>query len=449
MIKRHKAFIGAQWGDEGKGKLVDESAEEAEGRRVVVRFQGGPNAGHTQFVRSQNGSLIEIVTHASPSGLAANVDIGIGPDVAFDPEQFAEELQEGKEKFDYSGRVLISERVGILLPHHRIIDGAREDRRNKQIGTTLKGIGPFYECNAQRKARLTFADYVSDRFSDKLNEIVKELQPELSAAGVNVSEYLEETLALHKPIAHELKPFSERLEYRLQEYLTEGNINIEGGQGTELDVTFGTIPDVTSSHVIAPFAFASLGLPRDQFNVYLVEKLYPTRVGSGMMPTVAHDEFATVGEKSGEFGATTGRKRRVGYPDWVRLKRAALINDADGIYVTRADCVQGRKIKAAVGYHIGDGLTQEVPLRTEDIKSVRYTKERWQWNLWNGERDLADATAVDAALKERRAGYVNGGFESLPSGLKCYIRSKDAFVECPTVGVSIGPARGETVMRKF
>ena len=261
---------------------------------------------------------------------------------------------------------------------------------------------------------------------------------------------MDELIAVHDPIRRELKDFKERLEYRLAEYLVNGNhIIIESSQGSELDVNMGTIPDQTSSHLLAPYAFPSLGLPRRRFKIYGVEKIYPTRVGNGEMPTLMEEEVEEkLVKNAGEFGATTGRKRRSGYPDWVAIKRAAMINDCDGIYLTRADCIQDLNLKVGTGYYINGQFTAEVPLNLAEIEKVLYQDKTYKWKLWDGQRDLSNASKVDEDLKLIRQQYVEGGFESLPLELREYIADHDKFVGCETIGVSIGPTSGETV-RKY
>ncbi|MBI2124932.1 adenylosuccinate synthetase [Candidatus Woesearchaeota archaeon] len=449
-----EAYVGLSWGDEGKGKFVDEALERAqllapEKRRIVVRYQGGPNAGHTLYISSAAG-LIKFVTHSSPTGLACNADLGIGPNCAFDPESFLSELKQGQELFDYQGRVLISERVGILFDYHRKLDAWRESGEGRSIGTTKSGIGPFYEDNARRLTRVTFADYVSDNFPDLLREVLNAKSMELSAAGILKPRYLEEVIAVHDPIRRELKEFKERLEYRMLEYLEGGHhIIIEGAQGTELDVDMGTIPDQTSSHTPAPHAFPSLGLPRGEFKIYGVEKVYPTRVGNGLMPTLADDAIGDmITKNAGEFGAKTGRKRRAGYPNWAAIKRAVRINDCDGIYITRVDCIQDVDIKVCTGFQIDGKVTDEVPLDLSQIEKPVYQERTYQWKLWDGPRDLSNPLVVDQVLKEQRERYIQGGFDSFPPALREYVMDHDAYVGCKTAAVSIGPARGETVRRE-
>jgi adenylosuccinate synthase len=458
-IQKLIAIIGLQFGDEGKGKIVDGIVHEAisqndNKRTIVIRFQGGTNAGHTIYANDKDGNFVEFITHAAPSGLTSNADIAIGPNVAFDPEKFIFEVNEAKKLFNYSGKIFISERTGILFDYHKKLDAWKENNQ-ESIGTTKSGIGPFYKDNADRLTRITFNDYVSENFENKLSEVLKLKINELINAEIikdknSIDEYKNFILKQHETIRKELKKYKSRLEYILNNYLENGDhIIIEGAQGSFLDVDMGTIPDTTSSHLLAPHAFPSLGLPRKRFKIYGVEKIYPSRVGRGNLPTL--DESNQFGEKivknAGEFGATTGRKRRIGYPDWVLIKRSVMVNDCDGIFLTRTDNLQNIDIKVCTAYQLDDKELCEVPLDLNEIKKSIYSNKIYNWNLWEGNEDLSKPLLVDKILKEKRERYANEGFESLPEGLKEFVKDHDEFVKCPIVGISIGPGSKEIVMR--
>ncbi len=444
------AVIGLQFGDEGKGKIVDKIVAEAQknNKTVVVRFQGGTNAGHTIYAKDKDNNLVEFITHAAPTGLATNADIAIGPSVAFDPERFVEELTKARELFNYTGRIMISERTGMLLDYHRKLDAWKETKA-KNIGTTKSGIGPFYKDNADRLTRITFYDYVSEHFPEKLKEVLEMKKSDLLGAKIteDIDAYHKELLTAHEKIRKELKQYIEILEYRMREYLDKGyNIIIEGAQGTNLDNDMGTIPDVTSSHLLAPHAFPTLGLPRKLFKIIGIEKIYPTRVGNGKLPTLEEDVFGPkVVKNAGEFGATTGRERRVGYPDWALVKRSVMLNDCDGIIMTRTDCLQNMDIKAGIGYVIKGEKTEELPLDLSLIEKPIFLDKTFSWILWKGHEDLSNPLEMDALLKEQRTNYVKNGFDSLPEGLKDYVKEHDKFVGCPIIGISLGPGRDETV----
>ena len=446
----HEFYVGLQWGDEGKGKVGDEAADYAlslgNGRTIVVRFQGGSNAGHTVWEQTTEG-LVKMVTHVSPSGLAAGADIGIGPAVAFNPVQFLEEIGQARELCEYDGRIMISERAGILFDYHKILDGYREGLRKNKIGTTGSGIGPFYEDNARRDTRITFDQYISPDFPDMLKKVFELKKDEFSPAGIG-NELLEKLIAGHEPIRKELAQFSEALEYRLQEYLADGHIIIEGAQGTMLDRDMGTIPDVSSSGITAYNAFATLGLPRSRFRVYGIEKAYPTRVGSGPMPTLAEGSFRDyIDRNAGEFGATTGRRRRAGYPDWVLAAYSAMINDIDGIVLTRADVIQDQSIKVCTEYDYDGEQVAEVRRNLHEAKPV-YDNQRYMWHFWDGPENLSEPDKVHQKLESLRQGYVDAGFQGLPKGMKEYIAAHDKYIGRPIVAVSIGPARRETVWKE-
>lgn len=445
------AYIGLQWGDEGKGKVVDEVAAKAidlgdgRGQRtIVVRAQGGPNSGHTIKTKDSEKKDVTTIQHSAPSGLPSGADVAIGPHTAFSPTHFAQELRDAERLFGYAGRVMISERAGVLFEYHSLLDKLREGDDSTSVGSTKNGIGPFYEDNSRRTTRVTVRDYISADFPDRLRRVMemkrRELEPAFEFAGTSFDDCLARIVATHDPLRNELAQFVERLEYRLQDYLRNGdNIIIEGAQGSGLDVDMGTIPDTTSSHLLAPSFFPSLGLPRRAFRIIGVEKIYPTRVGKGEMPTLDKGYFGTTVQRDArEVGATTGRPRRVGWPDWVLVKYSAMVNDCDGIVLTRADDVQGHGLKVCVAYRHPDGsVNDEFPLDLKGVVPV-YDERTFNWSLWG--------KIEDDEIRDARKHYVSDGGD-LPSSLLGFIARHDEYVRCPTVGVSIGGNRGETVYR--
>jgi len=467
MIALREIIIGCHSGDSGKSKILDERVALARlldprKRVLVYRFNGGANSGHSTFVETPAG-LVFFDLHAAPCGLVSNSDIAIGPHVALDPQKFINEVKRAEGLFGYSGRILISERTGVLFGYHQALDGWREEQAaqaiGKKIGTTKTGIGPFYEDNTRRLTRIRFGDYVSDAFPKKLEEVLKLKSLELSAAGIigdhkSLAVYRDELLAQHDPLRRELKPYVERLEYRMQEYLENGDhILGEGAQGTLLDVDMGSGSDVTSSHVLAQMGLASVGLPRSAFKVYSVEKIYPTRVGSGVLVT-GDDAFSMeVAKRGGEKGVTTGRPRRCGYSDWVMARQTRMLHDCDGVFITRADVVQDLEMKACTGYLVNDLAIEEVPVDLGGVTPV-YADRTYQWHLWDWPEgigdlhDVSDPVKVHGVLKPLREDYLQRGFEGLPRDLQAFIEDHDRFVGRPTMGVSIGPARGETILRK-
>ena len=298
---------------------------------------------------------------------------------------------------------------------------------------------------------MTFDDFIH-RFPQKIKEVLALKERELQEAGVWTSHYGEEIIALYEDARKELGKYGERLEYRLrQDYLAKGRaIVVEGANGTLLDVDMGTIPFTTSSHVLAPQLLASLGLSRKHFTIIGVEKIYPTRVGKGPMPTFDAEFDGLVVPNAGEIGASTGRRRRAGYPDWVLTKYSAYINDCDGIILTRADVVQDTQLqnvplKVCTAYKLPDGkVVDEVPCSLEGVQPV-YASKSYSYRLWDGLCDLSRPEEVHEALKPLRAAFGRGGREGLPKDLQSLILARDEYVGCPTVAVSIGPARGEMV----
>ncbi|HII71899.1 TPA: hypothetical protein HA265_04050 [Candidatus Woesearchaeota archaeon] len=333
------------------------------------------------------------------------------------------------------------------MDYHKVLDAAKESNGNG-IGSTKSGIGPFYMDNANRTTRITFGEYVGPGFHDKLRRVIDEKSDQLRIAGIDrLDEYIERLIAEHDPMRRELAPFRENLEYRMQEYMRGGHhIIVEGAQGANLHVDMGTLPYVTSSHLLAPELLPGLGLSRKDFLVYLVEKFYPTRVGAGILPTLVDDQFcnALVGN-AGEIGATTRRPRRCGYPDWALIRQNVMLNDADYIILTRVDNVQDETVRVGVGYVIDGGVTEEVPLYMEDIERVVWHDRTYNFHLFDAPKDLSTPEEVDAALAPKRQAVIDAGWYALPRDLRDYVDDHDRFVGCPTVALRVGPARGETV----
>lgn len=460
--------VGMVWGDEGKAKvLTDNIAESLEAGRDVInpRFQGGANAGHTVYVRTESG-IVEFISHMAPIGVASNCKIAEGPDVAFNPIQFWKEVSDAKKLFGFNNDIYLSERTGVLFDYHKKIDKLHEAEAGrvlgKKVGTTQSGIGPFYMDNARRTTRITLVDYVSPEFNSLLGKVMELKRQEIEAAlaldnedlrkaGVrSVSDYHDWIVAQHEGVRRELRPFVCRLEYILRRAIESGktDVHVEGGQGSMLDVNMGTTPDQTASHLLATDALASLGLPRRAVKIIGVAKVCPTRVGGGYMPTLADDEFgAEMQKNSGEFGKTTGRARRVGYPDWVILRYAAMINDIDEIALTRIDNAQDRDIKVCIGYDTnGLGVSREVPMKLQGIIPF-YDMKSYRWHLFDAPADLSDPIKVDVELKSRRKAVIDAGFDNLPADLIEYVRNQDKYVGKPVTMLSIGPTQGEMLRR--
>jgi adenylosuccinate synthase len=328
-MAKNVVVIGTQWGDEGKGKIVDWLTDRAQG---VVRFQGGHNAGHTLVV---NGK--KTVLHLIPSGiLRDNVTCYIGNGVVLSPEALLEEIDMlAKAGVDVAGRLKISEAAPLILPHHVALDKAREIAKGAgKIGTTGRGIGPAYEDKVARRAIRVQDLFHRERFAAKLGEVLDHhnfmLKNYFKAQPVDFSKTLDDAMRM----AERIKPLVADVPRALYEANKGGdNLLFEGAQGTLLDIDHGTYPFVTSSNCTAGGASTGTGMgPSSMHYVLGITKAYTTRVGSGPFPTELFDDVGRyLGEKGHEFGATTGRARRCGWFDAAALKRAIQINGISGL----------------------------------------------------------------------------------------------------------------------
>ncbi|MCS6916699.1 MAG: adenylosuccinate synthase [Chitinophagales bacterium] len=349
--------LGLQWGDEGKGKIVDFLAPDYD---VVARFQGGPNAGHTLYVNGQ-----KLVLHSIPSGVLHERPLNlIGNGVVLDPAQFHHEVMHlAALGIDLHRNVLVSERAHLILPTHRLLDAASEQRKGTgRIGSTLRGISPAYTDkyarNGLRVGDIRFPDFQSryeslrDRHLKQLNDAdTAELNQQEAAWWQGI-----DTLRSFRLVAGE---------YFLNEVLSAGkSVLAEGAQGTMLDVDFGTYPYVTSSHTIAGGACTGLGIPPSAVrSVFGVIKAYCTRVGSGPFPTELDDTLGNRLREAGqEYGATTGRPRRCGWLDLVAVRYAALLSGVSQLMVTKADVLSGfDPLSICVAYEWNGRQTTEFP----------------------------------------------------------------------------------------
>jgi adenylosuccinate synthase len=415
-------LLGLQWGDEGKGKIVDALSPDYD---LIARFQGGPNAGH-----SLEFNNVKHVLHLIPSGIFHPEKLNIiGNGVVLDPAVFKDEVQKlGFPLEEVKKRLMISKKAHLILPGHKILDAAYECTKGAaKIGSTLKGIGPAYTDKAGRNG-LRVGDILRGNFMDLYRNIT---DTHISIARnydfrFSLSEYEKgwfEGIDL-------LKQF--RLinsEYVLHEFLNnKKRILAEGAQGTMLDLDFGSYPYVTSSNTISAGACTGLGIaPRQVGEVFGIFKAYCTRVGSGPFPTELMDKTGeNMREKGAEFGATTGRPRRCGWLDLPALKYSIMINGVTRLFMTKADVLSGfGRIKICTGYRINGSVTTEIPFENDTEIEPVYT----EFKGWND-----DITA----LRE---------FDKLPVNLRDYI----SFIEQETgVGitmVSVGPDREETIFR--
>ncbi len=418
-------LLGLQWGDEGKGKIVDAISNSYD---IIARFQGGPNAGHTiEFDGHKH------VLHTIPSGIFNNNAINvIGNGVVIDPVIFENELN-GLKKFniDIKSKLLISNRAHIILPTHKMIDATSEaSKGKKKIGSTLKGIGPTYMDKTGRNG-IRIGDLNSSNWKDKYNSLREKHLTILSNFKTKVDidlNKLEDDFMRSIEILKEFN-FIDSENY-LNSSLKDGRkILAEGAQGSLLDIDFGTYPFVTSSNTTVAGACSGLGIaPNKIKKVIGIFKAYTTRVGSGPFPTELVNEIGEHIRKIGnEYGATTGRDRRCGWLDLVALKYSIVINGVTELNMMKADVLSGfDSIEVCTGYKINDVETDRFPydLNSGDINPVYKTFKGW----------TDDISKIN---KE----------ESLPIELHEYISFIEEFIEVPIKLISVGPDRSETIHR--
>ncbi len=422
---KNVVVIGTQWGDEGKGKLVDLLTEQA---KAVVRFQGGHNAGHTLVINGET-----TVLHLIPSGiLRETVDCMIGNGVVLSLDALLEEIEIlEKSGISVRNRLKISEACALILPIHVAIDQARElARGNKAIGTTGRGIGPAYEDKVARRG-LRAGDLLNtEEFSKRLKELVDYhnfmLTHYYNAEALDYEEMLATTLKLAEIVKPMLTDIAEELK-ELQQ--AGGNILFEGAQGALLDIDHGTYPYVTSSSTTAGGAATGSGVgPLDLDYVLGITKAYSTRVGNGPFPTELNDKYGEhLGDKGHEFGATTGRKRRTGWFDAVSMRKSAQMNSLSGICLTKLDVLDGLdKIGICTAYNIKGKLTEIAPLGADQYEAcVPVIEEMPGW-----EGTTAGVTDLD----------------KLPANAKAYIERIEELIGVKVAILSTGPDRDETII---
>lgn len=415
-------LLGLQWGDEGKGKVVDVLTPKYD---VVARFQGGPNAGHTLEFEGQ-----KYVLRSIPSGIFQGGKINIiGNGVVLAPDLFMDEAKElEKSGHELKSRIHISKKAHLIMPTHRVLDRAYEAARGKgKVGTTGKGIGPTYTDKTSRNG-LRVGD-ILDNFQEKY-EAHKARHLDMLKALHFTDFDLEETEKHWMEGIKYLKQFKiVDSEHEINHFLREQkSILCEGAQGTMLDVDFGSYPFVTSSNTICAGACIGLGLgPNKIGNVYGIMKAYCTRVGSGPFPTELFDEDGKKLRDIGhEYGAVTGRERRCGWVDLVQLRYSIMVNGVTHLILMKSDVLdQFKIIKACVGYELKDGTqTKELPYDLEGVKPIYQELQGWH-------TDLTKMTNE----------------EEFPHQFKDYIQFLEEFLETPIKIVSIGPDRNQTIVR--
>ncbi|MBK7263970.1 MAG: adenylosuccinate synthase [Rubrivivax sp.] len=428
---RNVVVVGTQWGDEGKGKVVDWLTDHAQG---VVRFQGGHNAGHTLVIAGRKTALQLI-----PSGVMRDgVTCYIGNGVVVDPAHLLGEIERLEALgLDVRSRLFISESCPLILPFHVAVDRAREARRERtasgKIGTTGKGIGPAYEDKVARRALRVQDLKHPARFEARLSELVERHNVELQglgAAAIDAKAVLDGAMNA----ADQLRPLMADVGYKVYNAHHEGaNLLFEGAQGTLLDIDHGTYPFVTSSNCVAGNAAAGAGVGPGMLHYILgITKAYTTRVGSGPFPTelpidregsVGH-HFSTVGQ---ERGTVTGRARRCGWLDAAALKRAIVINGVSGLCITKLDVLDGiDQIQVCVGYELGGQQIDILPLDADDIVACRPVYESLP------------------GWRESTAGLTN--WEQLPTNARRYLERIQQLIGAPIDMVSTGPDRVHTIL---
>jgi len=418
-------IVGAQWGDEGKGKITDMLAQRAD---LVARYNGGDNAGHTVVYKGQTFRL-----HHIPSGiLYPNVTCILGNGMVVNPKRLCEELDELASKgVDVSpSRLKVSGRAHLVLPIHIALDRAEEAARGRgAIGTTYRGIGPAYSDKFARRG-IRVADLLEEDFPERVKRALERGNRLLELYGfepIDVASAVQEQVEC----ARRLAPYVEDTSWLINKALSEGKkVLCEGAQGTFLDIDHGTYPYVTSSYPVAGGALVGLGIgPRWIERVIGVAKAYTTRVGGGPFPTELTDEIGErLAEVGREYGTTTGRRRRTGWLDMVALRYAIMVNGITELAITKLDVLTGiDPVKVCVAYRINGEETERFPLSTEALsrcEPVYIEVPGWQ-------EDISGARS----------------FGELPAPAQNYIRLIEELAQVPVRIISVGPEREEVITR--
>jgi len=418
-------LLGLQWGDEGKGKIVDVLTD---GYDIIARFQGGPNAGHTLEFDG-----IKHVLHTIPSGIFHENAINIvGNGVVIDPVIFNKELNNlAQFNIDFAKRLLISRKAHLILPTHRLLDAASETSKGKaKIGSTLKGIGPTYMDKTGRNG-LRVGDLELHNWKEKYRALANKHEAMIDYYNVDIQYDLKE---LEEEFFNSIKKLQTLQFIDSEQYIFDAmgkgkKILAEGAQGSLLDIDFGTYPYVTSSNTTAAGACTGLGVPPKKIDRVLgIFKAYTTRVGSGPFPTELFDEDgATMGRVGNEFGATTGRPRRCGWLDLVALKYTVQINGVTELMMMKADVLSGFKtLKVCTSYNYNGNTISHLPYNIEAENVTPIYTEMKGWDK--------DLTQLNKA-------------EELPQGLNDYISFLEDELNVPIKIVSVGPDRKQTIHR--
>jgi len=418
-------IVGTQWGDEGKGKVVDLLAEHAD---MVVRFQGGNNAGHTMVVEGE-----QFISHLVPSGILQGKTCFIGNGLVVDPEVLLEEIDYLSSKgVDISpDKLKISEKAHIIMPYHQAVDHARERMKgDKKIGTTGRGIGPCYEDKATRRG-VRFVELLKqDVFREKVATILDEKNFYLKNYMDADTLELEPILEKYSAFAKRLAPYVTNVSVALSDGMKAGGqVLFEGAQGTHLDIDHGTYPYVTSSSTVAGNACSGSGVgPGKLTDIIGIVKAYTTRVGEGPFPSELFDDVGDAIQKKGaEFGATTGRKRRCGWLDTVILENAVRLNSLSGLAITKLDVLGGLdELKICTAYDCEGQRIDHFPADLNVLaacKPIYETHPGWPEDI-SGVRE----------------------YDKLPENARKYLARVQELVNTPIQIVSVGPGRDETIV---
>jgi adenylosuccinate synthase len=418
-------LLGLQWGDEGKGKIVDVLTSSYD---IIARFQGGPNAGHTlEFEGNKH------VLHTIPSGIFHDKAVNlIGNGVVIDPVIFIQEIENlAPYGINFDEKLLISKKAHLILPTHRLLDAASEASKGKaKIGSTLKGIGPTYMDKTGRNG-IRVGDIFAINWKEKYQKLTQKHLEMLKSFENTIEFNLEEMETVFLESIKELRKFNmvDSEHYLHQAQKAGKKILAEGAQGSLLDIDFGTYPFVTSSTTTAAGACTGLGIaPNKIKEVFGIFKAYTTRVGSGPFPTeLFNEDGETMGRVGNEFGATTGRSRRCGWIDLVALKYSIKINGVTQLMMMKGDVLSGfDKIKVCTNYKTSEGVQDHLPydISDQDIEPIYEELQGW-------EEDLTQMTEVN----------------QFPKNFIDYIDYLERALETPIKIVSVGPDRAQTIFR--
>lgn len=419
------AVLGGQWGDEGKGKIVDLLSDRFE---VVARYHGGHNAGHTVKFGDRHFAL-----HLVPSGVLRGRVGVIGPGVVVDPEALLAEMDSLRAAgIEVAENLRLSDRAHVILPYHRLLDGAREEAAgDSRLGTTLRGIGPAYESAAARRGIRVAELFRPAILAPRLEMLAAETGALLKALGAADGPAVSETLETLARCAERLRPYVADTGRYLRDHLRGGGTLLaEGAHGAMLDLGAGTYPYVTSSHCTSASVAAGLQIPPSALDAALVVlKAYSTRVGAGPFPTELHDSTGELLRKRGnEYGTSTGRPRRTGWFDAVVARTAVELSGAVAVAITKLDVLDDLpEIPVCVGYRLNDASLADLPPLVEDVARIEP-----QYEPLPGWR--TKTTGVTR-------------YEKLPAAAQRYVRFLEELVGAPAVLLSTGPRREETIAR--